>query len=289
MTSPTKVLSYQKWKPASIIPGFGLTFGIFMSYMWILILLPIAVIFFRTFSLSLGEYLDVINSPTVRHAIWLSLWTSLLAASVNVVFGLLIAWVLVRYNFPGRRLIDACIDLPFALPTAVAGIAFATLYSPIGWLGSLLNNIGITVINTSTGIVIALIFIGIPFVVRTIQPALADFEKDVEEAAASLGATRLQTFIKVILPAILPSILTGFALAFGRAIGEYGSVIFIAGNLPLKTQIAPLMIVIQLEGNATNKYANAAAIGATMLVIAFVILLAINLLQAYNRKRFGNG
>ncbi|UXM94455.1 sulfate ABC transporter permease subunit CysT [Bartonella sp. HY329] len=277
------------WKTPSIIPGFGLTFGIFMTYMWILILLPIAVIFFRTFSLSFSEYIDIIKTPTVSHAIWLSLWTSMLAALINVVFGLLIAWVLVRYNFPGRRLVDACIDLPFALPTAVAGIAFATLYSPIGWLGSLLNKLGISIINTSTGIVIALIFIGIPFVVRTIQPAIAEFEKDVEEAAASLGANRLQTFIKVILPALLPSIMTGFALAFGRAIGEYGSVIFIAGNLPRETQIAPLMIVIQLEGNAANKYANAAAIGATMLVIAFIILLAINLLQAYNRRRFGNG
>ncbi|UXN02461.1 sulfate ABC transporter permease subunit CysT [Bartonella sp. HY406] len=277
------------WKTPSIIPGFGLTFGIFMTYMWILILLPIAVIFFRTFSLSFSEYIDIIKTPTVSHAIWLSLWTSMLAALINVFFGLLIAWVLVRYNFPGRRLVDACIDLPFALPTAVAGIAFATLYSPIGWLGSLLNNLGISIINTSTGIVIALIFIGIPFVVRTIQPAIAEFEKDVEEAAASLGASRIQTFIKVILPALLPSIMTGFALAFGRAIGEYGSVIFIAGNLPRETQIAPLMIVIQLEGNAANKYANAAAIGATMLVIAFIILLAINLLQAYNRRRFGNG
>ncbi|WP_182417298.1 sulfate ABC transporter permease subunit CysT [Bartonella sp. HY038] len=277
------------WKTPSIIPGFGLTFGIFMTYMWILILLPIAVIFFRTFSLSFSEYIDIIKTPTVSHAIWLSLWTSMLAALINVFFGLLIAWVLVRYNFPGRRLVDACIDLPFALPTAVAGIAFATLYSPIGWLGSLLNKLGISIINTSTGIVIALIFIGIPFVVRTIQPAIAEFEKDVEEAAASLGANRIQTFIKVILPALLPSIMTGFALAFGRAIGEYGSVIFIAGNLPRETQIAPLMIVIQLEGNAANKYANAAAIGATMLVIAFIILLAINLLQAYNRRRFGNG
>lgn len=277
------------WKTPSIIPGFGLTFGIFMTYMWILILLPIAVIFFRTFSLSFSEYIDIIKTPTVSHAIWLSLWTSMLAALINIFFGLLIAWVLVRYNFPGRRLVDACIDLPFALPTAVAGIAFATLYSPVGWLGSLLNNLGISIINTSTGIVIALIFIGIPFVVRTIQPAIAEFEKDVEEAAASLGANRIQTFIKVILPALLPSIMTGFALAFGRAIGEYGSVIFIAGNLPRETQIAPLMIVIQLEGNAANKYANAAAIGATMLVIAFIILLAINLLQAYNRRRFGNG
>jgi len=279
----------KKWKTPSIIPGFGLNFGIAVFYLGLLVLVPIAAIFIKASSLTVAEFWAIISNAQIMHAIFLSFWTAFVAASINVVFGLLVAWVLVRYDFPGRQFIDACVDLPFALPTAVAGLALTALYSRNGWLGKPLGALDITVAYTPLGIVIALIFIGLPFMVRTIQPAIADFDLTVEEAAASLGAGRIRTFFAILLPLLFPSMLTGFALAFGRAVGEYGSVIFIAGNLPFKTQIAPLMIVMQLEGDSANKYAAAAAIGVTLLVLAFLILLAINLLQSYSNRKYAHG
>jgi sulfate transport system permease protein len=215
-------------------------------------------------------------------ALKLSFGASLIAASINAVFGLIVAWVLVRYRFPGKRLVDALVDLPFALPTAVAGVALTALYAPNGWIGSLLAPLGVQVAFTPLGIVVALVFIGLPFVVRTVQPVLQDIEREVEEAAASLGASRLQTLVRVILPAILPALLTGYALALARAVGEYGSVIFIAGNMPMVSEIAPLLIVIKLE---QYDYAGAAAVGVAMLIIAFVMLLVLNLLQRWNHGR----
>jgi len=279
----------KKWKAPSIIPGFGLNFGLAVSYLGLLVLVPVAAIFIKASSLGVAGFWAIISQPQTIHAISLSFWTAFVAACVNSVFGLLVAFVLVRYDFPARRFVDACIDLPFALPTAVAGLALTALYARSGWLGKPLLTLDIAVAYTPLGIVIALIFIGLPFVVRTIQPAIADFDPGVEEAAISLGAGRVRTFFSIFLPLLFPSILTGFALAFGRAVGEYGSVIFIAGNLPFKTQIAPLMIVMQLEGGSVNKYAAAAAIGVTLLIIAFLILLAINLLQTYANRKYRHG
>jgi len=277
-----------RWKAPSIIPGFGITFGLSVTYLGLLVLLPVTAIFFKASSLGLEDFLKIVTNDRVFHAVVLSLWTALAAACINVVFGLLVAWVLVRYQFPGRRLVDACVDLPFALPTAVAGLALTVLYSRNGWLGRPLAELGFPVAYTPSGIVIALVFIGVPFVVRTIQPAIADLDRQIEEAAATLGAGRFRIFVHILLPALFPSVLTGFALAFGRAIGEYGSVIFIAGNQPYRTEIVPLMIVMQLEGSSAGRYAGAAAIGATLLVIAFMILLSINLVQAWNRRRYGH-
>jgi sulfate transport system permease protein len=272
-------------KGRSVIPGFGLTLGFTLIYLSLIVLLPLAGVFVRTAGLSLSEIWSIATDPRTLAALRLSFGAALIAAVINAVFGLLVAWVLVRYEFPGRRVVDAIIDLPFALPTAVAGIALTALYAPNGWLGAPLAELGLKVAFTPLGVVLALTFIGLPFVVRTVQPVLEDLETDAEEAAASLGATRLQTVTRVVLPVLAPPLMTGFALAFARAVGEYGSVIFIAGNLPYVSEIAPLLIVIKLE---EYDYAGATTIAAVMLVISFLLLLIINALQAWTRRRTGH-
>ena len=269
-------------KSRRIIPGFGLTLGITLTYLSLIVLIPLLGVFFKAADLGFEGLWEVISSPRVFNALKLSFGAAFFAALFNAVFGMLVAWVFVRYRFPGKRLLDAAIDLPFALPTAVAGIALTALYAPNGWIGSLLEPLGIKVAFTPVGVVIALMFIGLPFVVRTVQPVLEEAEAALEEAAASLGATRFQTVTRVILPAVAPSLVTGFALAFARGVGEYGSVIFIAGNLPMVSEIAPLLIVIKLE---EFDYAGATAVAAAMLVISFAMLLVINLLQAWARRR----
>ncbi|MES2908809.1 MAG: sulfate ABC transporter permease subunit CysT [Pseudomonadota bacterium] len=273
-------------KARRVLPGFGLTLGYSVVYLSLLVLIPLAGLFLKTAGMTWEEFSTIIFSPRVLAAYKISFGTAFIAAVINAFFGFLVAWVLVRYSFPGRRLVDALVDLPFALPTAVAGIALTALYAGNGWFGSILEPHGIQVAFTPTGIVVALTFIGLPFVVRTVQPVLADLETELEEAAASLGASRWQTFVAVIWPAVLPALITGFALAFARAIGEYGSVIFIAGNMPMVSEIAPLLIVTQLE---QYNYAGATAIAAVMLVISFVLLLLINTLQAWVRQRGGRG
>ncbi len=272
-------------KEPSIIPGFGLTLGFSLAYLSLIILIPVAGLIWRSSSLSWGEFLAILLDERTLAALRVSFGTSLIAATVNAVFGVLICWVLVRYEFPGRRLIDAMVDLPFALPTAVAGIALATLYAPQGWIGSWFTPFGIRIAYTTVGITIALIFIGLPFVVRTVQPVMEEIDREVEEAAATLGASRRQTVFKVLLPILAPAVLTGFALAFARAVGEYGSVVFIAGNIPYVSEIAPLLIVIRLE---EFNYAGATAIATIMLVISFSMLLLINLIQAWSRRRYGH-
>ena len=270
-------------RPRSPIPGFGLGLGITLFWLGLIVLLPLAGVFFKTATLGPAAIWDIASSERVLASLRLSFGAALLAALLNAVFGLLVAWVFVRYEFFGKRLFDAAIDLPFALPTAVAGIALTALYAGNGWIGSLLEPLGIKAAYTPLGIVVALTFIGLPFVVRSVEPVLRDMEREFEEAAASLGATRWQTATRVILPGILPSLLTGFALAFARGVGEYGSVIFIAGNIPFVSEIAPLLIVIRLE---EFDYAGATTIAAVMLVISFAMLLAINALQAWsNRQR----
>lgn len=276
------LLARRAKRQRSIIPGFGLTLGFTVFYLSIVVLIPLSAIFIKTAALSWSEFVDVALSRRALLAYRLSFGAAALAAAINTVFGLLVAWVLVRYDFPGKRVVSALVDLPFALPTAVAGIALTSLYAPGGWIGSLLAPAGIKVAFEPLGVIVALTFIGLPFVVRTVEPVLADLGHDVEEAAASLGARRRQTFARVVLPAILPSLATGFALAFARGVGEYGSVIFIAGNLPFKSEIAPLLIVQQLE---QYNYAGATAIAATMLMASFAVLFAINLLQAWDRSR----
>ncbi|MDB5688917.1 MAG: sulfate transporter permease [Sphingomonas bacterium] len=270
------------WKRRSVLPGFGLTFGFSLLYLSLIVLIPISTVFVRTAGMGFGDFLAVAFSPRALAAYRLSFGASLAAAGINAVFGLLIAWVLVRYDFPGKRVVSAMVDLPFALPTAVAGIALTALYADTGWIGGYLAPLGINVAYTPLGVVVALIFIGLPFVVRSVEPVLADLGRDVEEAAASLGADRGQTFRRVILPAILPALLTGFALAFARGVGEYGSVIFIAGNQPFRSEIAPLLIVTQLE---QYDYPGATAIACVMLVISFLLLLLINLIQIWSRRR----
>ena len=266
----------------SVIPGFGLTLGLTLTWLSLIVLIPLASLFAKSASLGWEPFLDTLSNARVLAALQLSFIASLAAAAINVVFGLIVAWILVRYDFPGRRIVDAVIDIPFALPTAVAGIALTALYAENGWIGGLLAEAGIKVSFTPLGVFVALVFIGLPFVVRTVQPVLQDLEPEIEEAAASLGASRLQTFRRVILPALAPALMTGFALAFSRAVGEYGSVIFIAGNLPFVSEIAPLLIVTKLEEYA---YGEAAAIAVAMLVISFACLLAINLVQRWARKR----
>jgi sulfate transport system permease protein len=268
--------------PRRAIPGFGLTLGFSIFYLSVIVLIPLAGVFFKSAGLGLDGLWSVITSARVLAALKLSFGAALIAATINVVFGSIVAWAFVRYEFPGKRLFDAFIDLPFALPTAVAGIALTALYSPNGWIGALLTPLGIKVAYTPLGIIVAMTFIGLPFIVRTVEPVLREVEKDLEEAAATLGASRLQTIFRVIVPAVLPSLVTGFALAFARAVGEYGSVIFIAGNFPMISEIAPLLIIIKLE---EFDYRGATAVAATMLVLSFVMLLAINLLQAYSRRR----
>ena len=267
-----------------VIPGFGLTLGFTVTYLTLIILIPLAGIAWRAASLGWEDFLAIAADERTLAALRVSFGASLIAAAVNVVFGTLVAWVLVRYRFPGRRIVDAAIDLPFALPTAVAGIALAAIYAPNGWMGQVLGSFGIKAAFTPTGIVIALIFIGLPFVVRTVQPVMEEIDREVEEASATLGASRLQTVSRVLLPGLAPAVLTGFALAFARAVGEYGSVIFIAGNIPYVSEIAPLLIVIRLE---EFNYAGATAIAALMLALSFTLLFAINLIQAWSRRRYG--
>jgi len=270
-------------KQPSILPGFGLTLGFSLTYLSLIILIPIASLLWRTAELGWSGFFAILVDERTIGALYVSFGSAFIAASVNVVFGTILAWVLTRYRFPGRRLIDAMVDLPFALPTAVAGIAFAALYAPNGWVGSLFMPFRIA--YTPYGIVIALIFIGLPFVVRTVQPIMEEIDREVEEAAATLGANRFQTIFQVLLPSLTPAVLTGFALAFARGVGEYGSVIFIAGNIPYVSEIAPLLIVIRLE---EFNYAGATAIATIMLLISFAMLLVINLIQAWSRRRYGN-
>jgi sulfate transport system permease protein len=267
----------------SVIPGFGLTLGFTLSYLGIIVLLPLGALVVKSGGLGWGGFWNAVFTPRVLAAFEVSFGLSLVAAAVNAVFGFLVAWVLVRYDFPGKRLVDALVDLPFALPTAVAGIALSALYAPNGWVGKPLNELfGLKVAFTPLGIAVALTFIGLPFVVRTVQPILQDLPPEEEEAAASLGASRLQTFAQVVFPAILPALVTGFALSFARGVGEYGSVIFIAGNMPGLTEILPLLIVIKLE---QYDYAGAAAVGTSMLLVSFVMLLILNILQHWMRSR----
>jgi sulfate transport system permease protein len=273
-------------KRPSAIPGFGLALGFTLTYLSLIVLIPLAALVLKSATLGLSGFWEVVSGARTLAALRVSFFTALFAAAVNAVFGVIIAWVLIRYRFPGRRLLDAFVDLPFALPTAVAGIALTALYAPNGWVGSLLDPLGIKVAYTRLGIAIALIFIGLPFVVRTVQPVLEEFDRELEEASATLGANRRQTVFRVMLPTLMPAILTGFALALARAVGEYGSVIFIAGNMPFYSEIAPLLIIIRLE---EFSYAQAAAIGTAMLMISFGLLLFVHLVQAWQRRRFGNG
>ncbi len=267
-----------------MLPGFNLTLGYMLFYLCLIVLIPLSALVFKTFTLTWDQFWVAVTSPRVLASYRLTFGASLLAALVNLVFGLLIAWVLVRYSFPGKKIVDALVDLPFALPTAVAGISLTALLASNGWIGQYLEPMGIKLAFTPAGVVIALIFIGLPFVVRTVQPVLEDTEKELEEAATSLGATRLQVFTRVILPTITPALLTGFAMAFARAVGEYGSVIFIAGNMPMISEITPLIIIGKLE---QYDYAGATAVATVMLVISFILLLVINGLQAWQRRRAG--
>jgi sulfate transport system permease protein len=265
-----------------VLPGFNLALGFTLLYLSLIVLIPLSAAFFKTFTLTWDAFVAHVTAPRVLASLRLSFGMALIAAAINAVFGLLVAWVLVRYPFPGRRVIDAMVDLPFALPTAVAGIALTAIYAPNGWLGAPLGeHFDLKVAFTPLGILVALTFIGLPFVVRTVQPVLEDLERELEEAAQSLGASRAQTFTRVIFPTVLPALLTGFALAFARAVGEYGSVIFIAGNMPMVSEIAPLMIITKLE---QYDYAGATAVAVVMLVASFLLLLAINLLQWWSRR-----
>jgi sulfate transport system permease protein len=273
------------WRKPSVIPGFGLTFGFAVTYLSLIVLIPLGALVLRTTSLTFDQFWAIATSGRVVAALKLSFGASLIAAMLNAGFGLVLAWVLVRYDFPGRRVVDALVDLPFALPTAVAGIALTAIFAPNGWFGQYLDAIGLKVAYTWSGVVIALTFIGLPFVVRTLQPVVLDLDREIEEAAATLGADRLQVLRRVILPALLPALLTGFVLALARGIGEYGSVIFIAGNIPFQTEIAPLLIVIRLE---EFDYTGATAIATIMLAISFVMFLIINAIQAWTRRRFGD-
>ena len=272
-------------KPRRVLPGFGLSLGVTLVYLSLIVLIPLSAVFLKTATLGFEQFWSVVTAPRVLASYRLSFGASLLAAALNTVFGLLLAWSLVRYSFPGKKLVDALIDLPFALPTAVAGIALTALYAKNGWLGAWLEPLGITVAFQPLGVLVALTFIGLPFVVRTVQPVLEDIDTELEEAAASLGAQRGQTVRLVLLPILTPALLTGFALAFARAVGEYGSVIFIAGNLPMVSEITPLMIITKLE---QYDYAGATAIATVMLGFSFALLLAINGLQAWARKRQGH-
>ncbi|ENO97774.1 sulfate ABC transporter inner membrane subunit CysT [Thauera phenylacetica B4P] len=267
-----------------VLPGFRLTLGYTLAYLSLLVLIPLAAVFLKTAELSFAEFRDVVTAPRVVASYKLSFGMSLLAAAINAVFGLMLAWALVRYSFPGKKLIDALVDLPFALPTAVAGIALTALYAKNGWIGQFLEPLGIQVAFKPLGVLVALVFIGLPFVVRTVQPILEDLDAELEEAATSLGAQRGQAFRHVILPIVFPALLTGFALAFARAVGEYGSVIFIAGNLPMVSEITPLMIITKLE---QYDYTGATAIATVMLILSFALLLVINGLQAWTAKRTG--
>ena len=277
-------MTLSSWRKSSVLPGFGLTLGFSIFYLSLLVLIPLSGLFWKTATLTWDDFWLTVTAPRVMASYRLSFGAAFIGAVINAVFGFLVAWVLVRYRFPGKRFIDALVDLPFALPTAVAGIALTTIYAPNGWIGKHLEPLGIKVAFTPLGVVIALTFIGLPFVVRTLQPVLQDLEQEVEEAAASLGASRWQTFLKVIFPAVLPALITGFALAFARAVGEYGSVIFIAGNMPMVSEITPLLIITKLE---QYDYAGATAIALVMMLISFALLLTINGLQAWTQRRHG--
>ncbi|KRE12955.1 hypothetical protein ASE66_20985 [Bosea sp. Root483D1] len=274
-----------RWREPSILPGFGLALGITVTALSLVVLIPLAALFLKAASAGPADIWAVATSPRTLAALKLSFLGALFAAAINAVFGLILAWVLVRYDFPGKRLIDAAVDLPFALPTAVAGISLAAIYAPNGWVGGLLAPYDIKVAYTPLGVMVALIFIGLPFVVRTIQPVLEELPADIEEAAALLGASRWRTIFTVLLPPVLPALLTGFVLAFARAVGEYGSVIFIAGNVPMVSEIAPLLIVIRLE---QFDYAGAAVVATIMLLLSFALILLVNLIQARARRRFGD-
>jgi sulfate transport system permease protein len=265
----------------SVLPGFGLSLGFTLAYLGVIVLVPLSAAFARTAGMGLPAFFKTVTSPRVLAAYRLSFGASFAAALVNTFFGLVVAWVLVRYRFPGKRIVDALVDLPFALPTAVAGIALTALYAPNGWIGQWLAPLGFKVAFTRLGVFIALTFIGLPFVVRTIQPVLLELEPEIEECAASLGANRWQTLIRVIMPELVPSLLTGFALAFARAVGEYGSVVFISGNMPMRTEIVPLLIITKLE---QYDYQGATAMAVVMLVASFLLLLIINLLQKWSRR-----
>ncbi len=268
----------------SVLPGFGLTLGYTVFYLSLVVLIPLAALFLKSFSMGFEAFWQTVTTPRVIASYKVTFTTSLIAASINAVFGTLVAWTLVRYQFPGKRLIDAMVDLPFALPTAVSGIALTAIYAKNGWVGQYLEPLGIKAAFSTTGIVIALTFIGLPFVVRTLQPALADLDKEQEEASASLGANRFQTLLYVVLPTIFPALLTGFAMSFARAVGEYGSVVFISGNLPMKTEITSLLIISKIE---QYDIAGATAIAVVMLLASFAILLVINLLQWWSARRKG--
>jgi len=271
-------------KQHSVLPGFDLALGFTLLYLGFIVLIPLSAAFLKTFTLTWPAFWDTVTSPRVMASYRLTFGASLAAALINAFFGLVVAWVLVRYDFFGKRVIDALVDLPFALPTAVAGIALTSLYAANGWIGQWLDRVGIKVSYTPLGVLVALTFIGLPFVVRTLQPVLEDVQKELEEAAATLGATRWQTFTRVIFPILVPALLTGFALAFARALGEYGSVIFIAGNMPMVSEITPLLIITKLE---QYDYIGATAIAVVLLVVSFAMLLFVNLLQAWARKRQG--
>ena len=273
------------FRKPSVIPGFGMAFGFTLTYLSLIVLIPLAALVFKTAQLGWADFWRLATDPRTLAALRISFGLSILAAAINAVFGFIVTWVLVRYRFPGRKLLDAFIDLPFALPTAVAGIALTAIYAPNGWIGGLLAPLGWRIAYTPLGILIALVFIGLPFIVRTLQPVLEDLDAEVEEAAATLGASRFKAVLLVVLPPLVPALLTGVALALARAVGEYGSVIFIAGNLPYVSEIAPLLIVIKL--NEYN-YPAATAIATVMLTISFLLLLAINLLQAWTRRRLGH-
>jgi sulfate transport system permease protein len=271
-------------KSAGVLPGFGLSLGYTIFYLCLIVLIPLSTIFAKSATLGPSAFWAAVTTPRVLAAFRLSFGASALAAGVNSVFGLLVAWVLVRYSFPGRRFVDAVVDMPFALPTAVAGIALTALYAPNGWVGAPLARFGIQAAFAPLGVVIALIFIGLPFVVRTLQPVLETMESDMEEAAMTLGASRWQTVRRVVFPPLVPALLTGFALSFARAVGEYGSVAFISGNMPMRTEIAPLMIMTKLE---QYDYAGATAVAVVMLLLSFGVLFTVNLLQAWSRRRVG--
>lgn len=273
---------FTRLKKPSVIPGFGLTLGFSLAYLSILVLIPFAALGLKASGVGWAGFWDILTDARVQAAFQVSFGTAFVAALINVVFGLLVTWVLVRYSFPGKRIVDALIDLPFALPTAVAGIALTTLYAQNGPIGGLFAPLGLKIAFTPLGIIIALTFIGLPFVVRTVQPVLQELEKDVEEASASLGANRLQTFFKIIFPTLFPSLLTGFALAFARAVGEYGSVVFISGNMPMKTEVVPLLIISKLE---QYDYAGATAIAVLMLSASFFLLFLVNLLSSWSQRR----
>jgi sulfate transport system permease protein len=269
-----------------VLPGFGLSLGYTLAYMSLLVLIPLTAVFIKTTELSFTAFWETVTAPRVLASYRLSFGAALLAAAINVVFGFMLAWSLVRYSVPGKRIVDALVDLPFALPTAVAGIALTALYARNGWLGQYLEPLGVKVAFTPLGVLVALIFIGLPFVVRTVQPVLEDLDTELEEAAASLGARRWQTMQRVVLPTLLPALLTGFALAFARAVGEYGSVIFIAGNMPMVSEITPLIIITKLE---QYDYVGATAVAAVMLVVSFILLLTINGLQSWTDRRAAKG